>query len=68
MDTQKWLRLQEKVSHDAHFQRLRTEYDLRDRQLQQALETMDSGQRDAVTDYIGLIIEMHIQLLRLAWE
>lgn len=68
MDTQKWLRLQEKAGTDPRFQHLQAEYDLRDRQLQRAMETMDRDQRDAVTDYIGLIIEMHMQLLRLSWE
>ena len=63
MDTQKWLRLQERASHDAHFQRLRAEYALRDRQLKEALKTMTLRQQDAVTDYIGLLIEMHTTLL-----
>ena len=63
---EKLLKIQAIAHKDTAFQRLSQEYDLLDSRLQLALKTMDEQQQNAVTDYIGLLIEMHMKLLEIA--
>lgn len=63
---EKLLKIQAIAHKDPAFQRLSQEYDLLDSGLQLALQTMDEQQQTAVTDYIGLLIEMHMKLLEIA--
>ena len=56
----------EQARQDVEYRQLLDEYRVRERQLMEALETMNENQRDAVLDYLGLAGEMHRKLLAFA--
>ena len=64
--TERFITVNERARQDSDYQQLLAEYRVRERQLMEALETMNENQRDAVLDYLGLAGEMHRKLLELA--
>lgn len=64
--TKKILNLQETALSDPEFGNLHQEYAIRNATLLDTLDTMTQIQRNAVLDYIGLGVQMHLQLVELA--
>lgn len=56
----------ESVWQEADYQELVREYEIRSVRLIGQLRSMNQPQRDAVMDYCGLLIELHIKILEYA--
>lgn len=53
---------------DAVYRQLLAEHEAQNVRFLSALESMPRTQRDAVEDYLGLVAQMHLRMLELAWE
>lgn len=62
------LKAQEKIATDSTHQALWEEYEALNLRLQQQLETMTPEQKEVVTDYFGLVIELHLRTLKAVLE
>lgn len=65
---QKLLDIQDRLITDPQYQSLMPEYRQRNTQLLAALETMEPEQKDAVLDFLGIALEMHLRMLELACQ
>lgn len=57
------LDLQDAIQADMEYRHLMQEHDILNSRLLSQLETMNPEQRDAVMDYIGLLIEIGMKML-----
>lgn len=62
----KILAVQDAARGDAYYNRLMDEYAVLDQRFLNILPTLTGEQRDAVMDYMGLFIAMHLRMLELA--
>ena len=60
------LNLMDIAAKDPEYQQLLREYEIRSATLIRQLTDLSQIQQNAVTDYCGLLIEMHTRLLELA--
>ena len=60
----KLLEAQERIATDPTHQALWEEHEALNLRFQQQLETMTPEQQAAVTDYFGLVIELHLRTLK----
>ena len=59
----KVLDAQEKMFDDPNYQKLLAEHEMLNTRFLRQLDTMNSEQQEAVMDYCGLLIEMHLRTL-----
>ena len=62
----KILEIQDSIQTNSEYWQLMEEYKICGRQLLAQLETMNEDQRNAVLDYLGLGVEMHLKMLEFA--
>ena len=63
---QRIVAVQEAAGQDEQYRTLLEEYRTLDRQFLEILPTLTKAQCDTVTDYIGLIAQMHRRMLEIA--
>ena len=64
----KMLQLEEALRLDGRYQQLMAEHEILNTRFLRAAETMTEAQQDAVYDYLGLLIQMHTEMLLKACE
>ena len=64
----KMLQLEEMLRLDGRYQQLMAEHEILNARFLRAAETMTEAQQDAVYDYLGLLIQMHTEMLLKACE
>ena len=64
----KMLRIEEALRQDAGYQHLMAEHEVLNPRFLAAVEELGQEQQDAIYDYLGLLIQMHTEMLLKACE
>ena len=55
--------LQDQIRNDSAYQQVLAEHERLNAELLNQLDTMNESQRNAVLDYCGVLVEMHLKIL-----
>ena len=64
----KILSIQEAILQDAQYQQLAAEHTALNARFLEIVNALDKQQQDAIFDYLGLILQMHIKMLEYACQ